>query len=131
MRPLALFYAVVMTILLAGCVAKQTMDLKVRESDDLPQGQKVKFEGGAGGSREDAVVIQGALDLKEGVRAEYDFISDKYGKKGKDWKVKSQTQIREDGKIYDMIEMEIIANQETHYYYFDISNCSWSVPIEE
>jgi hypothetical protein len=131
MKQFLFLCTILITASLAGCVAKQTAIPRVRESQELPRGAKVKYEGGAGESREEAVIISGAADLKEGVRAEYDFISEKYGKKDKDWRVRSQTQIREEGRIYDMIEMEIIATQESHYYYFDISNCSWTTPSEE
>ncbi|MBD3391850.1 MAG: hypothetical protein GF418_07320 [Chitinivibrionales bacterium] len=108
-----------------GCVSKETVRIRVKEADELPRGRKVKYEGGMGESREDAVVIIGAEDLKQGVAAEYDFISQLHGRKNKDWRVKAQSQSREGGKIYDIIEMEILESGETHYYYFDISNCSW------
>jgi hypothetical protein len=114
-----------------GCGSKQTIRVRrTREADQLPRGRKINYEGGAGESREDAVIIAGAKDIKEGVAAEYDFISELHGKKNKDWRLKSQNQIREGGKVYDMIEMEVLKSGRTHYYYFDITNCAWSLPTE-
>ncbi len=114
-----------------GCISKETVRVKrTRESNELPRGRKVKYEGGTGESKEQAVIIMGAENLKEGVTAEYDFISEMHGRKDRDWRVKGQNQAREGAIIYDIIEMEIISSGETHYYYFDTSNCSW-VPKSE
>ena len=115
----------VLCMLAAGCVSKQTVRIKVRESKELPRSKKVRYEGGTGESREQAVVIVGAKDIKEGVAAEYDFISENHGRKGKAWRIKGQSQAREEDKVYDMIEIELIESQKTHYYYFDITNCAW------
>ena len=116
---------------IAGCVSKETVNLRrTREARQLPRGRKIRYEGGTGESREQAVVIIGAEDLKEGVAAEYDFISELHGKKGKKWRVKGQSQVREAGRIYDMIEIRLIDSQRTHYYYFDITNCSWKSPAD-
>ena len=52
----------------AGCVAKGTIRVKkTRESADLPRGRKIRYEGGTGESREQAVIVKGAENLKEGV----------------------------------------------------------------
>ena len=126
MRIIVVLMCIAACMMDTGCVSKQTMRVKkTREADQLPRGRKIKYEGGMGESREDAVIIIGAKDIKEGVAAEYDFISSMHGKKDKAWRVKSQSQAREGDKVYDVIEMEVMEKEQTHYIYFDITNCSW------
>ncbi|MBD3418741.1 MAG: hypothetical protein GF398_01360 [Chitinivibrionales bacterium] len=74
----------------------------------------------------DAIVIIGATNQKEGVQAEYEFISEKYGKRKKEWKVVAQSISRDTDKLFDIIEIETIPDGDRYFYYFDITKCSWS-----
>ncbi len=109
--------------LLVTCSARQ--GIATGSSRESQKPSNVKFEGKSGKSYEDAIIIRNAKDQHEGVRAEYRFISVIHGKKDKDWRLKGQTTARENGSVYDIVEIESLSTGETHYYYFDISDCSW------
>lgn len=127
--------ACVAAVVAVGCVSRQTV--KVNETKVLKKG-RITYQGGAGDSYETAVVIVGPKDQKEGVAAEYDYITMQYGAKGKEWRVSEQGIVREQDKVYDMIAVEVIGADQTHYVYFDITNCAWKpkggeskTPVEE
>lgn len=115
------FFTIIIMMLLINCASRQTADLRTQQ-EKAPQ---IVFQGGDGGSIDDAVVIIGVSKQDEGLEAEYGFISKKYGLKGKDWRVVGQTIVKENKKIYDMIEFEIISSSERRIYYFDVSAFPW------
>jgi hypothetical protein len=109
-------------LILAGCVSRQTV--KFSNSGDSKKGQIV-FTGGTGDSYETAIVIkapQGFRKQEDAVGAEYDYISGLYGKKDKEWKVEEQSMVKEDGKTYDIVRVQILVNGKLHFFYFDISS---------
>lgn len=72
----------------------------------------ITYEENSGDSIENAIVIHGALNEKEGVYAEYEYLSKKFGERGKDWKLVQQSVTDGiKGKYYD--EMEIILSDGT------------------
>ena len=117
---LKLFTFFLMVILL-NCASRQTVDLRTQQE----KATQIVYQGGDGDSMDDAVVIIGVSKQEEGLDAEYNFISKKYGLKGKDWRVVGQTIVKENKKIYDMIEFEITSSSEKRIYYFDVSAFPW------
>ena len=83
------------------------------------------YSGGSGGSAEEAVVILGAHNQREAVEAEYAFIGQKYGKRGKEWSVAAQSLRKEENKVYDCIEIEVAGTSDRRYFYFDVTRFSW------
>ena len=79
-----------------------------------------KYSNHNGKSLKDAIIILDASNTMEGVDAEYDYLNDKYGKQGINWKLKRQSLIFQDGLKYD--KMEIILKDGTEkIIYFDIT----------
>jgi hypothetical protein len=85
----------------------------------------VHFYGGPGDARENAVIIEGAKSQTKGMEAEYYFISLKYGKKDKGWRLVGQSQEREKPRVFDVLEIEEKATSTHFFYYFDLTQCSW------
>jgi hypothetical protein len=81
----------------------------------------IQYSGGSGDSYEEAVKITGATKQSEGVDAEYKYLSDKYGAKGRDWNIAGQTNFREKGKVYDIIEVRLSTGGDNRIYYFDVT----------
>jgi hypothetical protein len=81
----------------------------------------VIFEGGDGKSIENAIVIKNAKNELFGVASEYDFVARKHGVRNKDWQASSQSTTSNDGKIYDVLNIVLLADKSTVSYYFDIT----------
>ncbi|MBD3346977.1 MAG: hypothetical protein GF401_18135 [Chitinivibrionales bacterium] len=114
---------IVLFVLLTSCASRQTY--KIIEGDQPRKKAEIVYGGGNGESYEEAVIIEGARNQKEGVAAEYDFIAEIYGKKGKDWKVTAQSMSKEGNKIFDIVEIRILDTEDRYFYYFDITDCTW------
>lgn len=116
---------IVFSIVVAGtgCMTSRQGN-SLDEQPEKPH--NVFYRGGDGGSYQDAVVIRGAENQRRGVEAEYAFICRHHGEQNQDWKVSSQTMLKEDGKTYDMVEIELTSDNSHRYYYFDVSGNSWS-----
>lgn len=82
----------------------------------------IQYSGGSGDSYEEAVKITGVTKNSEGVDAEYKYLSDKYGAKGRDWNIAGQTIFNEKGKAYDVIEIRLSTGGDNRIYYFDVSS---------
>jgi hypothetical protein len=80
--------------------------------------QGLKYTGGNGLTREQAVVING-VSHRQGVMAEYAYIAKLHGQQGKDWEMDSQALLEQDGKMFDEINITMPEGKKT--YYFDIS----------
>ncbi len=91
-------------------------------ADSLITNGKIKFTGGDGSSEKNAIVIDGARSGREGVPAEYIFISKKHGNRERDWKLHGQSLLGEKGKSVDFIEIEILETKNIVGYYFDITD---------
>ncbi len=114
-------FTILMMMILINCASRQTADLRTQQ-EKAPQ---IVFQGGDGESIDDAVVIVGVSKQDEGMDAEYSFISKKNGLKGKDWRIVGQTIVKENKKLYDMIEFELISSSERRIFYFDVSAFPW------
>ncbi|KKP33148.1 MAG: hypothetical protein A2312_02980 [Candidatus Staskawiczbacteria bacterium RIFOXYB2_FULL_32_9] len=74
-----------------------------------------------GNSIGDAIVITGVLTDKEGTSSEYQYISDKFGKRDVDWKLKTQSLLKENGKHFDKIDITLNSGEEKTFY-FDVES---------
>jgi len=79
----------------------------------------IRFIGGDGSSMENAIIIRGAKNEKEGLAAEIDYISRKHGERDKFWKMKMQNNIRKNGTPYVEYVIEDYKNGNKTSYYFD------------
>ena len=113
--------SIVSIIMVAGCVSRMT----VKTGGEQQRAPKANFSDASGDSYEDAVVITGVEKESQGVAAEYSWISTKHGIKDKDWHIKGQTKIKENGKMFDMIEISLSSDSDRRIYYFDVSSFSW------
>ena len=82
----------------------------------------LKYEGGNGSSIKEAITIVNVKSNFEGIDAEYDYISKRYGPENKSWKFISQKLIGENSKKYDRINFCLTITGECKFLYFDISN---------
>lgn len=78
------------------------------------------YSGGDGTSEEEAVVIN-TTDHFRGVKAEYEWLEKELGPRGSGWKVKSQMQLKKDGRSFDSLRV-VLPSGEERLYYFDTSN---------
>ena len=67
----------------------------------------ISFSGGPGDTTATAVVISGAPNSRVGIDAEYYYLMKKIGQPQVDWKLKRQSVLREKGKVYDRMEIEL------------------------
>lgn len=79
----------------------------------------IQFKGGDGSSVAHAVLIHGAHKEKDGVAAEYWYVSHLLGVHGVDWHVHMQALLNKNGHAYDMLE--VASHGATRRFYFDIS----------
>lgn len=88
---------------------------------------KFSYGGGDGSSVEQAVIIE-APDPFTGVDAEYQFLSERLGKRDVDWTVVKQANLRAKGREYDRITVELKPSGKKVDYYFDITNFYGKIP---
>jgi hypothetical protein len=77
---------------------------------------------GNGDSYETAVLIAGGKDYTDATACEDGFIANAWGVKDKDWRLLEKTPVVENGRTYDMVQVEIPKVGEKHFYYFDITH---------
>jgi hypothetical protein len=80
----------------------------------------VEYAGGDGSSMEKAVKIVGAANSMEGISAEYQYLSNKYGIRGQDWNLEMQSLAQDKGKSFDVM-MIVLKDGTKLSVYFDIS----------
>jgi len=80
---------------------------------------KELFGGGTGETIENALVINTISPLI-GVAAEYEYVSNACGEIGVDWTLRLQSIIEENGKYYDVLDVELDSG-ESRSFYFDIT----------
>jgi len=74
----------------------------------------------SGNAIENAISIQGVPNHVAGVLAEYQYLSQKFGRRGVDWEVGGQTLLQVGRRRYD--KMDIIVSDGTHeVVIFDIT----------
>lgn len=80
----------------------------------------IKYSG-SGKSLDDPIVIEGAKNNFEGIRAEYMYIEEKYGRRNVDWRLLRQALLESNNKIYDKLAIELKSGDVVEIY-FDITN---------
>jgi len=106
---------------IAGCAGRQSASLKSQES----VAAQVNYSGGSGESIEDAVRITGVDNQSAGLDAEYAYIVQQHGLRNKEWRVANQSVVQEKGKMYELIEIELIPTKAQRIYYFDVTAFPW------
>ncbi|MGB9721581.1 MAG: hypothetical protein ACPL28_08900 [bacterium] len=75
----------------------------------------------SGESFEDAIIILDTNNTMEGVNAEYEYLTKKFGVQGRDWRLVQQSLVPYGGKQYDRMEIEF-ADRTKKTVYFDITS---------
>ena len=74
-----------------------------------------------GSSMENAIQILGANNSFEGMQAEYQYLSDKFGVRGTDWNLDMQSLAEDKGKRYDVMMVDLKDGTKLSIY-FDITD---------
>lgn len=114
MKHFAIF---VIALFLISCSGKTA--LKSTSSSDATN---ISFSDHTGSSFNDAVVVKGVSNLKDGLAAEYHYISSLHGKRGDDWFLLGQTLIHEQNKLVDVIEIELKNSADRRIFFFDATS---------
>jgi len=80
----------------------------------------ILYMGGLGKSREEAVIIRGALDEIEGVNSEYNWLEQNFGEENLEWEMLGQELIDEGDRQYDILRIKFL-NGEVKEFWFDIT----------
>lgn len=113
-----LFYILVLSCFLFSCASKNkvvTLDSvssQVSKKDD-------RYSGGDGTSFKKAIIIK-ASNSNDGIRAEYEYLDEKYGRRGFGYQVVSQALSYNNKKPYDVLTIKVKGKEMK--YYFDISS---------
>lgn len=102
-----------------GALAQPTARPTPSRPTTLP-GTTIRFEGGAGTSVDDAIVIRGAHGEEDGTGAEYKYLEMVYGPRGSGYKVAGQSLMNQNGKSFDRLDVEV--NGKPLAVYFDITD---------
>jgi hypothetical protein len=78
------------------------------------------FQGGNGDTPGTAVVISGAPDYVSVVAAEFQFLKQKFGQRGRDWRLVKKEEYQHDGQVYDLITIEF-PNEIRRMVFFNIT----------
>jgi hypothetical protein len=89
------------------------------ESPDQNGNQTISIDKD-GSSFEKAVIIKYIGDYRKSIHQEYEYLAEEFGIRGKDWRLKLQALVEENGRFYDKMTVEF-PNQETKILYFDIT----------
>lgn len=81
----------------------------------------VRIIDNSGKSPEEAIVIVEAKSSREGVRAEYDYLSAEFGERGKAWQLELQQLLNHNGRVYDVMKV-LLAGGKQVTLYFDITD---------
>ena len=85
-----------------------------------PASPQITFKGGPGDTLETAVHISGATNSIAGTAAEYTYLRKKFGRENVDWNLFRQSVLRQDGKFYDRLELDLKDGRRKTVF-FDIS----------
>ncbi len=83
---------------------------------------KITLTGGDGSSVENAIIIKGAKNSSEGIRAEYQYIENIYGQRNKEWKFVSQSLLHDKGKSYDKLSIKVVETKKKIDFFFNITS---------
>ncbi|MCX7725845.1 MAG: hypothetical protein N2053_03235 [Chitinispirillaceae bacterium] len=117
MKNLSLIVVAGMLISL-GCTPPQQ---SIKSSDIVPEIAASATYEGKGASFHEPVVVKGVNSHKEGIAAEYRYISDIHGKRGEDWFLVGQTLIKQENKVVDVVEIQLNTN-ERKIIFFDATD---------
>ncbi|MHA1973741.1 MAG: hypothetical protein ACTSW1_12145 [Candidatus Hodarchaeales archaeon] len=81
----------------------------------------VKIIEKSGETMEEAIIILEAENSFIGVNFEYEYLDKKYGKQNIDWKLISQALYEKDGKMYDLLYIELSDGSKKSIY-FDVND---------
>ncbi|MGG7036483.1 MAG: hypothetical protein ACI7YS_14995, partial [Flavobacterium sp.] len=110
----------IISILTLSCSSMQTSNSELDYWNKPPDLTNVTYEG-EGKSAENAILIKNAMNERNGVAAEYAYISKIHGIKFVDWKPIGQSTITHNNKNIDIIDIEVINKSEKKSFYFDIT----------
>ena len=110
--------------LMGGCAGSRSGS--TRTPRDRGRVQAATWRGGDGSSFEEAVRIVGADTYRQAVATEHAFLSERHGEQNRNWRILSQSLVREEGRSYDLVEIEIVPGSARRYYYFDVTGIAGS-----
>ena len=123
MKKQTLFTLLALVFLLTSCATMQNKSTSMTNYySQAPDLSKVTYEGGDGKTLETSVIIKNAGNERNGIAAEYDYITKKYGTKFTNWKPVGQSTSTNNGKKFDVIDIITIPGNEKITYYFDITD---------
>jgi hypothetical protein len=108
--------------LLPGAQAAYALETKPAPGQPVPDKPKGKIiiKGGPGDTLETAFIISGAPTSQVGITAEYHVLEKLFGPRNVDWRLKSQSVLRQQGKVYDRMEVELKSGAQKTIF-FDIT----------
>ncbi len=109
------YIIVIGCILLSTCTNRQVL----KQDNNFPDNVSATFSNDKGESFNDAIIIEGVKNQREGVAAEQKYISTLHGERGQDWFLVGKTVIKNDNKIVDVVEIQLSEPPERKIYYFD------------
>jgi hypothetical protein len=80
----------------------------------------VRLEGGPGDSPARAVIIKGAPDGIAGSRAEYRYLTERFGQPDVAWRVVRKELLQTDNRTYEVLSIDL-ADRSRRTIYFDIT----------
>ncbi|MBO7435475.1 hypothetical protein J6U76_05745 [bacterium] len=95
----------------------------VSDSSGLTPQEEVTITG-SGSSLGDPAIIKGVYSRLGKMEAENEFISEKLGKEGEDWKTKSVSVQNAGAKTCESVTVEVTKDQSVRIFYFDITEYS-------
>lgn len=113
---------VVCCVVLFGCTQRNYVK-KAKKQQVI---STVRYAGGSGESAVEAVVIKGVKKKSDVVAAEYQFITQKHGERGSGWSLIGQTVVREENKLFEVIEIKVGDASGRRIYYFDVTEFLWN-----
>lgn len=106
-------------MLLVSCSSRKI----THNSSTLEVTPNIRFsEGKNGTSFNEAVIVHGANNQREGIAAEQHYISLQHGTRGRDWFLVSQTVIKDNNKVVDVVEIELGSPTDRRIYFFDATD---------
>ncbi len=107
-------------LLLTFAVIQLPFEAQAQAQKEEAARPKITLSGGPGDTMATAIVIKGAKSSQDGIPAEYYFLEKKYGKMQVDWKLSRQSLMHQDGKHYDLMQIELKDGTKKEVY-FDIT----------
>jgi hypothetical protein len=83
----------------------------------------VHFSNHTGESFDEAIVVQSVSTQRELSAVEYQYISNRYGQRGVDWFLNSQTIFQANNRIVDVIGITVNKSLEEKVLFFDVTGC--------